>query len=120
MLIDKYNYKGVIVADDLRMRSLKKSVMKKTKLCIEAGNNAFIIKYKKGDIKRFFKKAVNMVNCCEFDPELINNSAKKIVAIKQKYELSSDVLNPKLELELINKKINKINNAIDIDVGNIL
>ena len=120
LLIEKYSYKGLIITDDLRMRSLKIGLMKKTKLCIEAGNNAFLIKYKKGDINRFFKKSMNFVKCCEFDPELINNSAKKIVAFKKKYELTNESLNPKIEIDLINKKINKINNTIDSEVGDIL
>lgn len=120
LLIDKYNFKGLIIADDLRMSSLKKGILKKSKLCIEAGNNAFLIKYKKGDIKRFYSKIIQMVKCCEIDPEMINNSAKKIIAIKKKYELNNELLNPKLEVELINKKINKINNVIDEEIGNML
>ena len=66
------------------------------------------------------KKSLNFVKCCEFDPELINNSAKKIVAFKKKYELTNESLNPKIEIDLINKKINKINNTIDSEVGDIL
>jgi len=113
LLVKKYQYKGLIVTDDLRMRALSGSVKNRIKNSIEAGNNVILIKYKKGDIRRIYKKLVDMVNNCEIDPILVNDSAKKIVAIKKKYKITGELLNPKLEVELINKKIKSINSAIE-------
>ena len=61
-----------------------------------------------------------MVKYCEIDPELINNSAKKIVTLKKKYELSNTSVNSSLDLNLINNKIKKINSAIDKELGDVL
>lgn len=117
LLVDKYHYKGLIITDDLRMNALRGSVKKNMNSSIEAGNNVLLIKYKKGDIKRVYKTMFEKVKCCEIDPELVNNSAKKIVAMKKKYDLSNELLDPKLEVELINNKIKKINNTIDKELG---
>ena len=58
-----------------------------------------------------------MVKFCEIDPELINESAKKIVAIKKKYKLTNEPISSKLNIELINNKIKKINDVIDKELG---
>ena len=115
----KYKYKGLLVTDDLRMNTLryiyglKRSIQKS----IEAGHNVLMIKYKKGDASKLYKKLLEMVKFCEIDPELINESAKKIVTIKKKYKLTNEPINSKLNIELINNKIKKINSVIDKDLG---
>jgi len=117
LLVDKYQFKGLIVTDDLRMNALKGSLKKNIKDSIEAGNNILLVKYRKGDVKRIYKKLFEKVKSCEIDPELVNNSAKKIVAMKKRYSISGELQNPKLEVELINNKIRKINAAIDKELG---
>ncbi|MBE6157162.1 MAG: hypothetical protein E7161_05460 [Firmicutes bacterium] len=116
LLINKYQFKGLIVTDDLRMRSLKGGLKRRIKNSIESGNNVLLVKYKKGDINRIYRELFKMVNRCEIDPELVNNSAKKIVAMKKKYNLSNELLSPRLEIELINNKIKNINNAIEKEI----
>ena len=114
-LIDKYNYKGLIITDDLRMGimpyvyRLKKSIVRS----VHAGSDILLIKYKKGDIIRIYKDIFKMVRNYEIDIERINNSAKKIVEYKKKYNINDKEISTKLDLELINKKIKIINIAID-------
>jgi len=114
-LREKYKYNGLLITDDLRMNTLKYiyGLKKSVKQSIEAGNNVMMIKYKKGDIKRLYKDLYKMVSEFEIDPELVNNSAKKIVAIKKKYKVTNELINPELKVNLINNKINKINSAIE-------
>jgi len=114
LLIEKYKYNGLIITDDLRMNTLKYiyGVKRSIKKSIDAGNNIFMIKYKKGD-KELYKDLIKMVKYIEIDPELINNSAKKIVAMKKKYKISDELIDTKIDINLINNKIKKINNAID-------
>jgi len=114
-LKDKYKFKGLLITDDLRMNTLKYiyGVKRSVKYSIEAGHNMVMIKYKKGDYNKLYKKLFNMVKYCEIDPEIINNSAKKVISLKKKYNLKDELVNPKLNIELINNKIEKINNAID-------
>lgn len=120
LLIKKYKFKGLIISDDLRMSALKKGLPKKVKNCVEAGSNAFILKYRKGDSKNRLKKLLELVRCCEIDPIMINESAKKIVQIKKKYEIKDSVLDVNLDIKLINKKINQINDIIEKSIGSML
>lgn len=119
LLIDKYHFNGILIADDLKNCALRKfhSVQKSVKKSIEAGNNAVIIKYKKGDIARIYKELFKLVRHCEIDPELINNSAKKIVTMKNKYDISNNLITSKVEVDLVNKKIKNINNEINKELG---
>jgi len=117
-LIEKYAYKGLIVTDDLRMGimrffNLKKRIVKS----VEAGNDIIMVKYKKGDIERIYKDLYKMVRDYEIDIEKINNAYKKIVSIKKKYNINDNLISANLELELINKRIKKINDAIDKELG---
>lgn len=118
--IDKYlrnklNFKGVIVTDDLRMSSLKNvyGLKRSVKKSIDAGCNMLIIKYKKGDFKRLYKKLFDMVKYCEIDPELINLSSKKVLSLKDKYNITDELINSTIDIKRINKKIDELNNMID-------
>lgn len=119
MLIDKYSYKGLIVTDDIRMGlfnhiyGIKKSVIK----AVNSGNDIIMVKYKRGDILRIYKDLYKMVRNYEIDIERINNSAKKIVNMKKKYKINDSEINCKLEIDLINKRIKKINELIDREIG---
>lgn len=117
-LIDKYSYKGLIVTDDLRMGIMRLfNLKKKIAKCVEAGNNIIMVKYKKGDILRVYKSLYKMVRNYEIDIEKINNSYKKIINIKKKYNLNDEVLSTNLDVLLINQRIKKINDAIDKELG---
>ena len=117
-LIDYYKYNGLIVTDDLRMGimpyvfRIKKNIIRS----VEAYNDIIMVKYKKGDILRIYKELYKMVRNYEIDIEKINNSAKKIVNIKKKYKINDNEVCAKLEIELINKKIKKINEIINSEV----
>jgi len=119
MLINKYSYKGLIVTDDIRMGlfnhiyGIKKSIIK----AVCAGNDIIMVKYKRGDILRIYKDLYKMVRNYEIDIERINNSAKKIVNMKKKYKINDSEINCKLEIDLINKRIKKINELIDKEIG---
>ena len=112
-LIDN-NFKGLIITDDLRMNFLQRiyGLKKCVKESINAGINIVMIKYQKGDYK-LYQKLFKMVKLCEIDPELINNSAKKIVEIKTKYQVTNEKVTNKMNINLINNKIRKINNLIE-------
>ena len=60
-----------------------------------------------------------MVKYCEIDPELIDKSAKKIMAMKKKYQINDDIVNLRINVEAVNEKIKKINALIDRKVGMI-
>lgn len=113
-LLNKYNYNGLIVTDDLRMglkrfSNIKKRIVK----CVESGNNLIVVKYKKGDLLRIYKDLYKMVKNYEVDIEKIDTSYKKIVSMKNKYNINDSEISTKIDVDLINKKIKKINEFID-------
>ncbi len=115
-LINKYN--GLIVTDDLRMGIMRFTNMKKKIIkCVEAGNNLILVKYKKGDISRIYRDLYKMVDNYEIDIEKIDNSYKKIVNIKKKYDINDSEINVDLNIKLINDRIRKINDIIDKELG---
>lgn len=113
-LIKENRFNGLIITDDLRMNILQRIYGLKNcvKNSINAGNNMVMIKYQKGDYK-LYQKIFKSVQLCEIDPELINNSAKKIIAMKKKYNVNNEIIRNKLDIDLINSKIKKFNDMID-------
>lgn len=115
------DYKGLIITDDLRMNRLKYTYG--TKKCImysiDAGHDICMFKYKKGD-KRLFNNLLKKVKYCEIDPERINDSAKKIINFKKKYNINNEQKWEKIDIELLNKKIRKINDIINKELGEVL
>lgn len=113
-LIDRFNYQGLILTDDLRMNILKNIYGLKNVIIdsINSGSNIFILKYKKGDIK-LYNKLYKMIDNGLIDKKIIDNSYNKIIQLKNKYELSNDLIEEELEIDKINEEIEKINLAIE-------
>ena len=115
LLINKYNYTGLLVTDDVRMLALRFFGSTKTNIVnsIKAGNNIIMVKYRKNDIKRLYDPIIKKIKNFELDPEIINNSAKKIVNLKNRYKLTNNLIKPSLNVSAINKKIKELNELID-------
>lgn len=108
-LIDKYNYNGLIITDDLRMNTMKYMYGMKNLIIksINSGCNILMIKYKKNDIRKIYSQLYDMVD--KIDINLINNSYSKIIDIKNKYQISNNIADIYIDINDINEKINKIN-----------
>ncbi len=110
-LIDELNYNGLIITDDLRMKAVnllygyKKSSLK----AIGAGNNIVLI----GAPYKTIKECINYINKKLTDElkDNIENSYKKIIKIKEKYNIN-DSINKLVDIEKINEKIEKLNNKV--------
>ena len=116
-LIDKYNYQGLIITDDLRMNTMKyiygiKNMINKS---IQAGCNILMIKYKKGDTRRLYKDLYKMIDKGKIDSKLIEDSYEKIIKIKKKYNISNEIINDNLDIDKINEEIRRVNGEIDKD-----
>ncbi len=118
LLVNKFDYKGLIVTDDLRMKSLSffGNIRKKVIKSMNAGANLIMIKYKKGDSKRVYEKLYKKLDNFEIKSELVENSYKKIKKVKKDYYINDNEFECNLNIDLINEKIKKINNAIKSDI----
>ena len=108
-LINRYNYHGLIITDDLRMNTMKYMYGMKNLIIksINSGCNVLMIKYKKNDIRKIYSQLYDMVD--KIDINLINNSYSKIIDIKNKYQISNNIADIYIDINDINEKINKIN-----------
>ena len=114
-LLNELNYKGLIVTDDLKMNILQYIFGIKNVIfnAINANNDILIIKYKNNDINKIYKKIYRkLVNNKKYIDK-IEKSAKKIYDIKLKYNISDNAINTKINLNVINNKIDKINDKIE-------
>lgn len=114
-LIKRYDYKGLIITDDLRMNTMKymygiKNVISKS---IEAKNDILMIKYKKGDIKKIYNELYKMIDSGKIDKNLINNSYEKIINLKNKYKLSNDIKDGNIDIDEFNKEIIDVNSMME-------
>ena len=76
---------------------------------INSGCNVLMIKYKKNDIRKIYSYLYKMINDKKIDINLIINNYNKIVDIKNKYRLSNNINNFYIDIDEVNKEIDKIN-----------
>ncbi len=108
-LKDKLNYKGLIITDDLKMKSVnllygyKKSSLK----AINAGCNIVLI----GADYNKIKECINYIKDKLTDETIsnINNSYEKIINIKNKYKIK-DEEKEDFSIDKYNNRINNLNN----------
>ena len=76
----------------------------------EAGNDIIIFRFNKLEEKITIKKILRLVKKNKIKECRINRSVKRILEIKQKYNLSDTEEIKKVDIEEVNKKINEIRN----------
>lgn len=112
-LIEKYNYKGLIITDDLKMMAIqlhynmKKAVVK----AIEAGNDIIMIGLPYKKVNRIIKYIVKKIQKGKIKEERINQSVDKIIKIKEKYKITDEKVDG-FCIEKINEKVKKLNELI--------
>lgn len=113
LLIGRYNFKGLIITDDLKMLAIKLrySTKKATKLAINAGNDIVMLGFKYGEIVRIIKYIAKQVRNGNIDQNRIEGSVQKIIEIKEKYNVNDDTIKG-IDIESINKQIEELNKKV--------
>lgn len=113
-LREKYNYKGLIISDDLKMKAVKLffGPFLSIKKAFQAGNDIVVFRFNKLEEKIAIKKINRLVSKNKIEESRINESAKRILDIKQKYNLSDMEDVEKIDIEEVNKKINEIRTQV--------
>lgn len=113
-LIEKYNYKGLIITDDLKMMAIrlhynmKRAVVKS----IEAGNDIIMIGLSYKKIKKIIKYIIKKVEKGKISIDRINSSVEKIMEIKEKYGIKDEEVKG-FDVSKMNEKIKTINQRIE-------
>ena len=105
----KYNYKGLIMTDDLKMRAVRYlyGTRRAVKMAFNAGNDLILFRFKRTDEEKCIRYIQRLVRIGKISEQRINQSVIKILDMKEKYEISD-----KKEIKGCN--IDEINNRIDM------
>lgn len=106
----KYRYNGLIITDDLKMRAIKfvYGAEFATRKAFEAGNDIVVFRFNQTEERRTIEKIAYLAKTGRLKQSRINNSVKRILKIKQKYNISDEIDFEGINIEEINKEINEI------------
>ena len=104
------NFNGIIITDDMRMKSVRLLYGKDRaiKRAFKVGNDLIMVKYSKDD--RVFKKIEKAVVREKISEEKLDESVKKILDLKSKYNVNDDLKIEKMDVKKYNEKILRIKN----------
>lgn len=104
----KYKYSGLIITDDIRMKSV--NILYKfiaLRCAFNSGSDIILFKYKDND-EKVINRVVDMVKNKVIKVRNINSSVDRIISFKMKYNISDEDFGV-LDIEKINKEIEDFN-----------
>ncbi len=106
----KYRYNGLIITDDLKMRSIRLfyGMNLAVKKAFEAGNDMIIFRFNQEKEKMILEKMVHFVQIGKWNEGRVNRSVRRIIKMKQKYGVSDETSIEGIDLEEINQEIKRI------------
>lgn len=112
----KYRYNGLVITDDLKMRAIKffYGADLAVRKAFEAGNDVIVFRFNKEEEKRVVEKIIKEVQEGKIKEGRINRSVKRIIKMKQKYKISDESEITGINVDEINKDIQKIRNKCGI------
>lgn len=113
-LLEKFNYKGLIITDDIKMLTfpLHYNIKKIVKKAIEAGNDIIMVGYNYRKISSIINYIIKEVKKGNISEDRINKSVEKILYLKEKYNVNDSEING-FKIENINKKIKELNEKVE-------
>ena len=102
----KYKYNGLILTDDMRMRSmrLRYGEYKAIQKAFQAGNDIIVVKNIVND--KIYEKLLKDIKLQKIKESRINKSVNRILKIKEKYKINDK------EINIDSNLIDRINNQI--------
>lgn len=110
----KYRYNGLIISDDLKMKSIKflYGADLAVKKAFQAGNDIIVFRYNKNEEEKAINKIVKLAEKNKLKQYRIDRSVKRIISIKEKYDISDYTDIKGIDLEEINNRISVIREEI--------
>ena len=110
----RFNFKGLVISDDLKMRAIQNiyGYEKAALKAIQAGNDIIMFRYPEFWEKITIKKLVHEAKNKKIKPYYIDKSVKKILELKEKYNLTDIMPKEKIDIDGINKQIQEIRNIV--------
>ena len=110
----KLHYRGLIITDDLKMRAIQNiygyehAAIK----AIKAGNDIIMFRYNETQESKTINKILDEVKNGKINIYKINSSVKRILKIKEKYNITDNTTKEKLDIKYINEKILDIRDKV--------
>ncbi len=110
----KYKYNNLVITDDLKMKAVKFLYGTKisTRKAFEAGNDIIIFRYNQKEETDAINNIIDLVKAGKIKESRINRSVNRIIKMKQKYNLSDTEKVNGIDIENINKRIDKIRKKV--------
>lgn len=107
----KYNFKGVIVTDDLKMRAIRYiyGTKRALKQAICAGNDLILFRFKKKDEIEAIEEILKLVQKGKIKERRIDKSVKRILKLKEKYNINDNTDIERCDIQEINNRIDRVN-----------
>lgn len=115
-LRQKYRFKGIVISDDLKMRAIRLVYGPKLsiKKAFEAGNDIIIFRFNKKDEEEAITEIINLTQKNKIKEFRINRSVKRVLNIKDKYNVNDEEILEGINIEEINKEIMKIREEVNL------
>ena len=112
-LIEKNNFNGLIITDDLKMMAIRLHYNMKYAVirAIEAGNDIIMVGLPYKNIQKLIKYIETQVKTGRIKEERINESVNKILKMKEKYHVNDNEIQG-FNIKEMNNRIEKINEQI--------
>lgn len=113
----KYKYNGVIVTDDLKMKAIKMiyGADRAVKKAFEAGNDIMVFRFSSVEEKRVIENIIKLIKKGKIKESRINKSIKRIIKLKEKYNISDDLEEYGINVKEINNRIQEIRRKCNIE-----
>ena len=108
---ERYNYEGLVITDEINMLSrnivYKFSYLRKM---FSSGSDIMLVKIKEeNEAIKMIDKYIKYANKNEEMTKLLDDSVKRIIRVKEKYNVNDDISYRGAKIDEINKEIDKIN-----------
>lgn len=109
-LRQKNRYKGLIITDDLKMKAIRfiYGADFAVKKAFNAGNDIILFRFKEKEERRVINEIIKAAKKGKIKETRIDRSVRRIMKVKQKYQVSDDEEIKKIDIDEVNKKIEEI------------
>ena len=113
-LRDRLKYNNVVMTDEMGMRSVSYLYGKKMSIikAFRANNDIICCKYSPRFIEGIIDKVIKDIKKERISEDSINNSIKRIINMKEKYQFSDNINFNNINIDKYNKTIDRIKSNI--------
>ena len=108
VLREQLDYEGVIITDDMTMKAILNNfeISEAAVSAVKAGNDIVLVAHDYANVKKVKEAILQAIEAGEITEQRIDESVKRVLAIKKKYNLSNKQLDG-VNIQELNQSINE-------------